>query len=156
MLATRFLSSRLGSLVAWFSIECVGSPCYNWSRVYSDSRRILGLESIELARKAVDIASDKLASNILLLDIRPVSILADYFVISTATSERQTKAIVDDLLQELHKDGIDPLHQEGTSDSGWVLIDFGPVIVHIFSPEERAYYAIEKLWKDAVTVLHLM
>lgn len=85
-----------------------------------------------------------------------MSILADYFVISTATSERQTKAIVDDLLQELHKDGIDPLHQEGATDSGWVLIDYGAVIVHIFSPDERAYYGIEKLWKDAVTVLHLM
>lgn len=109
-----------------------------------------------MARKVVDIGSDKQASDILLLDIRPVSILADYFVIMTGTSQRQIKAILDDVVEQLDGEGVNPLHQEGTTDSGWILLDYGSVIVHVFSPEERSYYSIEKLWKDAVTVLHVM
>jgi len=104
----------------------------------------------------VDVASDKQATDILLLDIRPVSILADYFVICTGTSERQIKAIIDDVVEQLDKDGVNPLHQEGTSDSGWILLDYGSVIVHVFAPDERAYYGIERLWSGAVTVLRLL
>lgn len=104
----------------------------------------------------MDIAADKQASDILLLDIRPVSILADYFVICTSTSERQMKAIVDDVVERLAQEGETPLHREGASDSGWILLDYGAVVIHLFSPDERDYYAIEKLWADAVTVLRLI
>lgn len=118
-------------------------------------RRTPGLDPIDVARKVVDIAADKQATDILLLDIRPVSILADYFVICTAASERQTKAILDEVAEQLKKDGERPLHEEGASDSGWVLLDYGAVIVHVFSSDMRAFYGIEKLWSGAVTVLHL-
>ena len=99
--------------------------------------------------------ADKQAGSILLLDIRPVSILADYFVIGTATSERQMTAIANDIVEQLAKDNRRPLHNEGTPDSGWLLIDYGDVIVHIFSPDQRAYYGVEKLWTGAKTVLSL-
>jgi len=82
--------------------------------------------------------------------------MADYFVICTATSERQTKAIIDDVVDQLKKDGERPLHQEGTGESGWVLLDYSSVVVHVFSPDARDYYSIEQLWSGAVTVLRLM
>lgn len=105
----------------------------------------------------VDIASDKKAADIVLLDIRPVTVIADYFVICTGGTDRQIKAITDDVHERLKKeDGVSPLHVEGTADSGWVLLDYGPVIVHVFSPEERERYKLEKIWDDAVVVLRML
>ncbi len=113
-------------------------------------------EALGLARRVVDLVSDKLASDILLLDIRGVSLIADYFVICTAGSERQTTAILKDLsaklLEELRRK---PLHTEGAADSGWVLLDYGDVIVHIFSPAQRSYYNLEQLWGTATPVVRL-
>src|SRR5262249_24740705 len=103
-------------------------------------------EALRLARRIVDLAADKLASDIVLLDIRAVSPIADYFVICTAGSERQTsaslRALSDKLVDEL---GRKPLHAEGQADSGWVLLDYGDVILHIFSPTQRAFYDLEEL-----------
>jgi ribosome-associated protein len=118
-------------------------------------RRNTGLESIDLARKAVDLASDKQASDILLLDLRPVSILADYFVICTVASERQLKAVLDAIRDGLANEREKPIHVEGNPDSGWVLMDYSDVIVHIFTAEQREHYDLERLWDGAVTVLHL-
>ena len=101
-------------------------------------------EALRLARRIVDLASDKQASDIVLLDIRGVSLIADYFVICTAGSERQTAAILKDLGEKVREEfypGRKPLHSEGSADSGWVLLDYGDVIVHIFSPTQRAFSA---------------
>jgi len=104
----------------------------------------------------VDLASEKLASEIVLLDIRGVSLIADYFVIATAANERQANAILRDLSEKLIEEyGRKPIHTEGKPDSGWVLLDFGDVIVHIFSPTERAFYDLEKLWSAATPVVRL-
>ena len=113
------------------------------------------LDSAELAHRVVDIASDKQASDIVLLDIRGLTTIADYFVICSANTERQIGAISDALLETLAKDGVSPLHSEGLGQSGWVLMDYGDVIVHIFTPAERAYYSLEKLWSAATTILHI-
>ena len=87
-------------------------------------------EALELARRVVDLASEKQASDIVLLDIRGVSLIADYFVIATAASERQASAILRDLSEKLIEEfGRKPMHTEGKPDSGWVLLDFGDVIV---------------------------
>jgi ribosome-associated protein len=113
-------------------------------------------EALRLARRIVDLASDKQASDIVLLDIRGVSLIADYFVICTAGSERQTAAILKDLGEKVLEDfGRKPLHSEGAADSGWVLLDYGDVIVHIFSPSQRTFYNLEQLWAAATPIVRL-
>ena len=113
-------------------------------------------EALRLARRIVDLASDKQASDIVLLDIRGISLIADYFVICTAGSERQTAAILKDLGEKVLADfRRKPLHSEGAADSGWVLLDYGDVIVHIFSPSQRSFYNLEQLWAAATPIVRL-
>lgn len=106
-----------------------------------------------MARLIVQIAEDKKAEDILMLDIRGLSVIADYFVICTGTSERQVRAIARDLDEQLGKQGITPTHIEGLSDARWVLMDYNTVIVHIFDPVTRDYYRLDKLWAEAPRVL---
>ncbi len=113
------------------------------------------LEALDIAHKAVEVASDKQASDIILLDARGLCSFADYFVICSAESERQLKTISDEVAQALKKDGVLPLHREGTVDSGWLVLDFGDVIVHIFTPAEREYYQLSELWSDASLVVRV-
>ena len=103
----------------------------------------------------VEAAGDKQATDILLLDTRKICSFADYFVICTGDSDRQIKAIYEEVEHVLKREGILPLHHEGTLDSGWLLIDFGDVIVHIFAPDEREYYQLDKLWSKAIPVLRI-
>jgi ribosome-associated protein len=112
-----------------------------------------GIEPNDLARAIVDIAEDKKASNIILLDISGVSTIADYFVICSGSSERQVKAIAREIEEELDKQDIRLYHREGLEQGRWVLLDYGDVIVHIFTTAERDYYRLEKLWNEAHTVL---
>lgn len=88
-----------------------------------------------------------------MLDIRKVCSFADYFVICSGESRRQLQAILDDLDAALSREGAPIIRQEGAADSGWVLVDFGPVIMHLFSPAEREYYGLERLWRGGVEVL---
>jgi ribosome-associated protein len=91
-----------------------------------------------------------------LLDIRGVSLIADYFVICTAGSDRQTSAILKDLSEKvLEEFRRKPLHTEGKGDSGWVLLDYGDVIVHVFSPSQRTFYSLEQLWAAATPIIRL-
>ncbi len=113
------------------------------------------LQGIELARLAVDTASEKQASDIVLLDVREVCSFADYFVICNGESRRQLATIHDEILKTLKKEGELPSHDEGTDDSGWLLLDYGDVVVHIFGPEEREYYRLDELWKKGLTVLQI-
>jgi len=103
----------------------------------------------------VDTASDKLANNILLLDIRELCSFTDYFVICSGDSDRQMKAIYQEVRQTLKQQGIMPHHDEGTIDSGWLLLDFGDVIVHIFSTPRREYYQLDQLWDQAGLILRI-
>jgi len=114
------------------------------------------LESENLARTIMDLAVAKLSEDVLLLDIRQVSMIADYFVICSGASERQVQAIYEDILARLKEMGIRPLHSEGTATSGWILMDYSSVIVHIFLPQMRRYYNLEQLWKDARTVVRIL
>ncbi len=100
-------------------------------------------------------ASDKQAVDIVLLDAREVCSFADYFVICSADSDRQIRAIYDEVEHVLKKDGILPHHVEGSVDSGWLLLDFGDVIVHIFAPFEREYYQLARLWSRAIPVVRI-
>ena len=98
---------------------------------------------------------ERKAENILLLDVQQLTILADYFVICSTTSERQIRALSGDLSRQLKGEVGKPLAVEGEADSGWVLVDYGSVVVHIFAPDMRAFYDLEGLWAEAKTVVHI-
>ena len=108
---------------------------------------------LELARRIVELAEDKKAADILLLELYPLTTLADYFVICSGGSERQLDAIADGIISALRDEKTKPIGREGRAASHWVLIDFGAVIVHIFTPPERDYYGLEKHWSEAKTIL---
>ncbi len=116
----------------------------------------VALEANELVHEVVDIIEEKKATNILTLDMRELTSLADYYVLCDGSSTRQINAIVDELLKKLKKSGSWPATAEGTPESGWMLIDFGSVVVHVFSPRQRAYYQLEELWQDAPIVMRML
>lgn len=109
----------------------------------------------DLARRIVDLLADRQAEDVLLLDIRQVASFADYFVIATAINNRQMRALVELVDTQLREEDIKPHHREGGINSGWILVDYGAIILHIFSPELRGYYALEELWKDAKEVVRI-
>lgn len=113
------------------------------------------LDSAQLARVAVDTASDKKAEDVILLDIREVTTIADYFVICTGNNPRQIKAIAEAIDEELSKQGARLFHREGDAENGWILLDFSDVIVHIFGTKEREYYRLERLWSEAKPMVYL-
>lgn len=105
----------------------------------------------------VDAIADKKGEDILLLDIHDISILADYFVIGSANSERQAKAIVEGVKQAIKQTfDVRPLRVEGEADVGWVLMDYGSIVVHVFTPEVRAYYDLEELWREGQVVVRMI
>ena len=115
----------------------------------------LSLNPTEVAHRLVDIASDLQAEDIVLLDIRELASFADYFVILTTGSDRQTRALRDDMVKRLKASGVSISHAEGRPDSGWLLLDFGDVIIHIFGPEQREFYQLEELWSRAPQVVRI-
>ncbi len=106
-------------------------------------------ESSEIARRIVDLLTDRQAEDIVLLDIHEIAYFTDYFVIATALNQRHATALIDAFEKELANEGIRALRREGESSSGWILVDFGGVIVHLFTPEDRAFYNLEALWSRA-------
>ncbi len=110
---------------------------------------------LDLARRIVELAEDKKAADIVLLDLFELTTLADAFVICSGGSERQISAIADGILEKLRDEGVKPIGREGTAESHWVLVDFGSVIVHVFTPPERDYYQLEKHWAGAKTILRV-
>jgi ribosome-associated protein len=98
---------------------------------------------------------ERKAEDILLLDVQQITILADYFIICSATSRRQINALSGDLSRQLKAEVGRPLSVEGEADSGWVLVDYGDVVVHIFSPEVRKLYDLEGFWHEAKTIVRI-
>jgi len=93
--------------------------------------------------------------DILMLDLSEVSLIADYFVIASGESDRQLRAMAEGVQQGLKDRGVQRLSQEGAPGSGWVLLDYGAVVVHLFSPNQRSHYDLETLWIKARTVLRM-
>ena len=114
------------------------------------------LESIEIAKKIVEAASDKQASDIVLLDMRELCSFTDYLVIMSGESDRQIEAIREAIQKSLKGESIKVHHCEGTAVSGWMLIDVGDVVVHVFAPFERDYYQLDKLWENAPIVVKML
>lgn len=107
------------------------------------------LDSHALARRVADLALEKKAQRVLLLDVRELSSACDWFVITHGTAEVQVKAITDHIANSLEDEGVRAWHIEGRAARRWVLIDFVDVVVHVFHEEARNYYLLEKLWADA-------
>lgn len=106
----------------------------------------------ELALAAATAASDKLAVNIVLLDVSEQLVITDAFVIASAPNERQVQAIVDEIEDRLRKLGAKPVRREGEREGRWVLLDYIDIVVHVQHSEERAFYELERLWKDCPVI----
>jgi ribosome-associated protein len=111
--------------------------------------------ALDIARRIVELAEDKKAADIVLLDLTGLTTLADAFVICSGGSERQLDAIADGIVEGLRAEKVRPIGREGLAVSHWVLLDYGAVVVHIFTPPEREYYSLEKHWSEARTVLRV-
>ena len=113
------------------------------------------LDPADYARLAVDVASDRQASDIVMLDITGVSDFADYFVLLTAESPRQVETLVQEIEKTLEEQGATLHHREGSAGGGWILLDFGDVIVHLFRPESREFYQLEAVWSTGVETVRI-
>jgi ribosome-associated protein len=110
---------------------------------------------LALARRVVDLAADRKAADIVLLQVGSLTTVADYFVICSGASERQLGAIADGIAAGLRDEGVRPIGREGSASAHWLLLDFGSVIVHVMAPPERDFYQLERLWADAPMLLRV-
>jgi ribosome-associated protein len=108
------------------------------------------VNSRELAVIAAEAASDKKADDIIAINIAELLVVTDYFVIATGNTNIQVKAIAGEIEDQLReRGGVKPIGREGETEAKWVLLDYGDIVVHVFQPEERGFYRLEKLWGDA-------
>jgi ribosome-associated protein len=127
------------------------------SRNLAETDRVeIPTDASELAHRIVEIASDKKGSDIVLLRTAELTTMADFFVILSGRSDRQVQALAGAIVDELRDEGIRPLGVEGKQSSRWVLLDFGSVIVHVFAPDEREFYGLERLWGKAAQVVRVV
>ncbi len=108
--------------------------------------------AVELGLTAAQAAADKLASDILLLDVSEQLVITDVFVLASAPNDRQVKAVVDEIEDRLRERGARPVRREGAEEGRWVLLDFAEVVIHVQHQEERVFYALERLWKDCPVI----
>ncbi len=110
------------------------------------------MTSLELAVRAAKALDSKKAEDLKVIGIRDVSVLADYFVLATGTSSTHVKALAEETEFQLEKDGVRANHKEGYRSNSWVLLDYGSVVVHVFTEESRKFYDLDRLWQDGETV----
>jgi ribosome-associated protein len=113
---------------------------------------MLAAETLDLLRAAAAAAADKKAFQMVCLEVSDLTSIADSFLLCSAASDRQVGAVVDAIVSRLKSDGRAPLNVEGDGGGGWVLLDYGEFIVHVFTEEKRGYYALDSLWGDAPRV----
>ena len=110
-------------------------------------------DPVEIAKQVADIASDALATNIAVLDISDVTSFADVFVICSTDNIRQLNAVREDILDGLREQGVRPRRTEGVAESGWILLDYGDVVIHLFTEEQRSFYRLDEVWSEAQKLL---
>jgi ribosome-associated protein len=110
---------------------------------------------LNLARDIVHALEDKKGEDIVLLDIKDIASFTDYFIICTGTSDRMLDALAGTAVDEIKKKHKKKAKKQGFSRDGWVVVDFGDVVVHLLSPDQRDYYQIEELWEDGKVLLRL-
>lgn len=108
--------------------------------------------ALELVREAAAAASDKLATDIVAFDVSDQLVITDAFLLCSAANDRQVKSVVDEIEDRLRVLGAKPIRREGERDGRWVLIDYGDLVVHVQHTEERAFYALERLWRDCPVI----
>ena len=113
------------------------------------------LNATEIAHRAVEVAAEGQASDILLLDIQEPPAFADFFVILTADTIRQINALADGIEETLKSMNVRPYRREGIADGGWVLLDYSEVVIHLFTPLERRFYNLEKIWSRGTSLLRI-
>ena len=113
------------------------------------------MDALEFARTLVEVLEDKKAEEILLLNLKDVAPFTDYFVICNGTSNRMIKALMDSAREEIRKEYKVKTKVEGEAEGGWLLADYGDVILHVFSPEQREFYNLEELWGEGQVMVHL-
>jgi ribosome-associated protein len=104
--------------------------------------------ALELVRTAAQAASDKLAEHIMAFDVSEQLVITDAFLLCSAPNDRQVRAVVDAIEDELRAIGAKPVRREGERDGRWVLLDYAEIVVHVQHEEERSFYALERLWRD--------
>ena len=104
------------------------------------------------ARRAADAALDRKALDLVVLDVRELSSVTDYYLLCSGRSTTHLRSIIDGIREEMKTADVRLFHGEGTPESGWMLLDYGDVLVHVFAEATRAYYALERLWGDAPSV----
>lgn len=109
-----------------------------------------GADPVPLAEAIITVLDEKKGHELKKLHVEDKTVLADYFILCTGNSNTQVKALADEVEYKIGLRGLDPLHVEGRDNGSWVLIDYGSVIVHVFSREARDFYNLDKLWSDAV------
>ena len=114
------------------------------------------LEPSEVARLIVEVASENLAADIVMLDLRGLASFTDYFVVMSADSNRLIQALEDDIAATMKQSKLNIHRREGSAATGWVLMDCSDVIVHIFAPEEREFFGLERLWARAPQVVRIL
>lgn len=113
------------------------------------------METVDIARKAVEIASEKQAEDIVLIDTKQACSFADYFVICSGCTEPHLESIRDAIDETLKHENLPVRRIQGTLKSGWLLCDYGDIIVHIFSVQQREFYRLEELWRDAQLIIKM-
>ena len=106
----------------------------------------------EMVKLAVEALDDKKANDIRVLDISNVSSMGDYFIIADGSNKNQVQALCDSVEEKLHIAGVELKNREGSSNGGWLLLDYYDIIIHIFSTEERSFYDLEHIWRDGTIV----
>jgi ribosome-associated protein len=108
--------------------------------------------AVELTVAAAEAAADKLAEEIIALDVSDQLVITDCFLLASADNDRQVRAVVDAIEERLRELGAKPVRREGLREGRWVLLDFGEVVVHVQHADDRQYYALERLWKDCPVI----
>ncbi len=129
-----------------------------WGTTINESPRIMpeGVlpmkEVKEYVKKIYQALQEKKGEDIRIIEIGSISTIGDYFIIANGTNPNQVSALVDSVEEAMEKEGISPKRIEGVGNPSWVLMDYGDIIIHIFSKEDRAFYDLERIWRDGTTV----
>lgn len=110
------------------------------------------MTSLEIAKESVKILDDKKALDLKVIGIKDISVLADYFVLTTGTSSTHVKALADEVEFKLKEIGINPEHIDGYRSNTWIILDYSDVIIHVFTPDAREFYSLDRLWQDGENV----
>ena len=111
------------------------------------------LETKEYALLAAEAATEKKATDVVVLDVASTLVITDYFIIASGSTDRQVRAVAEEIEHKLKEAGLRVIGREGEREAKWILLDFGDVVAHVFQPDEREFYRLEKLWSDAEQLL---